>query len=136
MRTAVFVLLAIGISLGAAARPARAQAPDSTYLARGRTVYALFTNDKLDELWEHFGPEMHAMAVSVPRFEQFRKTILDRFGKETKLLDEHVEHQDSLIVYVRESRFEKVDEPVNVTWAFHPDGKVAKFGFQMARGQG
>jgi hypothetical protein len=135
MRTPIYALLAIGFSFGVRPLPARAQAPDSTYLARGRSVYAMFTNDELGQLWEQFGPEMHAMAVSVPRFEQFRKTILGRFGKETELLHESVEHEDSLIVYVRESRFEKVDSPVRVTWSFHPDGKVAKFGFQMAGAQ-
>lgn len=130
MHTAICAVVGIGLSLAAAPRPVLAQAPDSTFLARGRTVVALFANDDIDQLWTHFGPEMHSMAGSVSRFENFRKQILARFGKETAVLHENVQHEDSLIVYVRESRFEKVNGPVDVTWSFHPDGKVAKFQFR------
>ena len=131
MRTTLYALFGIVFSLGLRPPSVCAQAPDTTYLARGRSVFALFTNDKLQQLWAQFGPEMRGMARSVSRFEGFRKTILTRYGKETKVLQESVEHEGDLIVYVRESRFDKAHTPVQVRWSFHPDGKVAAFQFQM-----
>lgn len=127
MRTLTPCLIAVAFLPVFRPAPAAGQAHDEEFLRRGRVVFELFSEGKLDALWDYFGPEMRGMAVSVGQFGKFRENVLARFGKETELIAEEVVHADDLIVYERRGRFDRAERPVLVRWSFHPDGTVAKF---------
>jgi hypothetical protein len=127
MRGLTSGMLAVALLPTVLPTAAAAQAHDEEFLRRGRIVFELFSQGRLDELWEYFGPEMRGMAVSVAQFGKFRENVLARFGRETELIGEAVVHADDLIVYERRGRFEHAERPVLVRWSFHPDGLVARF---------
>lgn len=110
-----------------AATPTRTPAEQAAF-TRGKVLMAEFLALKVGRLWNTFSPDVQAQYGSLDGFTAFRKTGIEQYGKETKLVRERTFMQGGEAVYVRSSIYEKYPDQV---WAFvmgFTGQKVTSFG--------
>lgn len=122
--TAALALLVLNPSAAAqsaAPVPARPAAPaartptEQAALTRGRALMTEFLASKLDRLWNAFTPDVRGQWGTLDGFRAFRKTGIEQYGAETRVVRERTFMQGGEAVYVRSSIYEKFPDQV---WAF------------------
>ena len=79
-------------------------------------------------MWTEFDDRMRAaMGGEVAKFETVLESITAQTGSIRECVSEEVSQKDGLWLYRGMCRFEKVDQPLVVQYAFTPFGKVAGF---------
>lgn len=95
---------------------------------RGQALMAEFLALKVERLWNTFTPDVQAQYGTLAGFTSFRKTGIEQYGKETRVVRERTFTQGGEAVYVRSSIYEKYPDQV---WAFvvgFTGQKVTSFG--------
>ncbi|CAM3626764.1 hypothetical protein [Deinococcus frigens] len=103
-------------------------AAEQAALTRGRALMTEFLAVKLDRLWNVFTPDVQGQWGTLNGFTAFRKTGVEQYGRETKLVRERTFMQGGEAVYVRSSIYQKYPDQV---WAFvmgFTGDKVTTFG--------
>lgn len=107
--------------------PARTPAEQAAF-TRGRALMTEFLALRVGRLWTTFAPDVQAQYGTLDGFTAFRKTGIEQYGKETRLVRERTFMQGGEAVYVRSSIYEKYPDQV---WAFvmgFTGQKVTSFG--------
>ncbi|MDV6375521.1 hypothetical protein [Deinococcus arenicola] len=97
-------------------------------LTRGHALMAEFLALKVERLWNAFTPEVQEQWGTLNGFTAFRKTGIEQYGKETRLVGERTFMQGGEAIYVRSATYEKFPGQV---WAFvmgFTGDKVTTFG--------
>ncbi|WP_188903605.1 hypothetical protein [Deinococcus aerophilus] len=95
--------------------PATRNAPEQAALTRGRALMTGFLAVNLNPLWQSFSPAVRAQWGTLEGFTAFRKTGLEQYGAELRVVRERTFMQGGEAVYVRSAIFEKAPQEV---WAF------------------
>ena len=97
------------------AAPATRSAPEQAALTRGRALMAEFLAVNLGPLWPSFSPAVRAQWGTLEGFTAFRRTGIEQYGAELRVVRERTFMQGGEAVYVRSAIFEKAPQQV---WAF------------------
>ncbi|QFP77212.1 hypothetical protein [Deinococcus sp. AJ005] len=112
-----------------ATAPAATRTPaEQAAFTRGQALMAEFLALKVERLWNTFSPDVQAQYGTLDGFTAFRKTGIEQYGKETRLVRERTFMQGGEAMYVRSSIYEKYPDQV---WAFvmgFTGQKVTSFG--------
>lgn len=97
------------------AAPATRSAPEQAALTRGRALMAEFLAVNLGPLWPSLSPAVRAQWGTLEGFTAFRRTGIEQYGAELRVVRERTFMQGGEAVYVRSAIFEKAPQQV---WAF------------------
>lgn len=112
------------LALVAATAPLSAEAAE---LEAGREATERFYAGEVASLWLGMTEEMQKALGSEAALRAFRAQVEAQLGEERELLAEDVSDAQGFRVYRRVARFEKLDSPVVVQFAFDGDGGIAGF---------
>ncbi|GGL88653.1 hypothetical protein GCM10010840_28290 [Deinococcus aerolatus] len=119
---ALLVLSPSALAQGTTAAPPRPPAAAATRtpaeqaaFTRGRALMTEFLALRLERLWNSFTPAVQGQWGTLDGFTTFRKTGIEQYGRETKLVRERTFMQGNEAVYVRSAIYEKFPDQV---WAF------------------
>jgi murein DD-endopeptidase MepM/ murein hydrolase activator NlpD len=113
----------------------RPASPDPLVLERGRECTRQFYAGELAALWPRFSAEMKAALVAESNLETFRKQVAEQVGAEAEVLREDVLPAGEHTSYRRRARFEKLEQPLLVTWSFDAEGTIVGFTIAPDRSQ-
>ena len=122
-----------GVQAPAASSPSSPSAPaDATIMADGRLWARKFYERDTQALWNQFTPEMQAFMKSKKDLDEFRNEVEGQVGKESKVVEERVEHEGKGVTYVRSATFERSNMRFNLKIGFDASGKIDLFGMKAA----
>ena len=121
---ALLFLLAAG-PLPAQAAPAAA--PDSAMVLRlGRLYTEWFYSDLGDSVIAHASAQVRER-ITAAQLSELLGQLSAQVGTEQEVLSERIAPRDSLSGYLREVRFERLEEPLVLAWTL--DSKGVIYGF-------
>jgi len=130
------LLVPFSIALAAAppkesARPASpaATGADAT-LTEGRNLTQALYRGELAEIWKRLSPAARSLVEAPSRLELLRTSWQDRFGKETKILDEKTDSLAGTRRYLRIATFSKAKTPVEIPWNFDRNNEITTLGIR------
>ncbi len=105
-------------------------------LAAGRTATRRFFEGDDAPLWASFTPDMQAFLGGQPAaLAAFRLQVETELGSELEVLSEELVDQGEQTVYVRTSRFDKLEQRFQVVFAMDADGAFTGFSIQPVRAE-
>ncbi|HEL2980151.1 TPA: M23 family metallopeptidase [Stenotrophomonas maltophilia] len=111
--------------LSLAALTAVAEGPDPRQ--QGAALTAQFYAGHIDALWERMTPKMQAGLQSPQNLVALREQVIAGWGAETGVVSEKVENADGYDTYLRQARFAKSADIIQVVWAIDANGQIAGF---------
>jgi hypothetical protein len=123
-----FTLAPVGSGQGSA------QLTDAQILERGRLLTYFFYAVNIEPVFAQFSPELQAGVGGLEAFRAYRRTGVEQFGEEAKMLDEQTLSENGVKGYVRTATFAKSPKTVwNVVFVFDSvTGTVVNFGIEFA----
>ncbi|WP_102128006.1 hypothetical protein [Deinococcus planocerae] len=116
-----------------AAPPTPAPAPTLDPLARGRELTGLLYSERLEEVWAAFLPAVRADWRDFADFRAYRRSGLEAYGAETRVLGERVTRGGGLTYYTRTATFERGPrEGWTLIFGLDSRGRVQEFGIVEA----
>ncbi len=126
----VLAVGAVGVALALGKPPAD---PDGDPLREhqakrlGRTYTEKFYSGKLEEIWGQFSDEMKGALGTINDLRRFRQLVTEQLGEEEGIVAEKVSRAGGGHLYVRQARFEKYSEIIEVVWVFDERGTIDGF---------
>lgn len=120
----------VAVLIAALATIVLAQPAEEDSLERGRELTAAFYAGEMEPIAAAFVAEMTDAVGGEDGLLAFRDQLLQQYGEEVEVLEEHVEVLGDLMVYTRVARFSNYGGPMIVQWALQPDGKIGGFNVQ------
>ena len=105
---------------------ARATA-DEGDLESGRRYTRMFFAENTSPIWDKMTARMHDALGSEGALLAFRRQVVTQLGAEIGVIEERIDHVQGYRAYIRQSRFEKVDNPIVVAWTFDDKDRIAGF---------
>ncbi len=93
----------------------------------GRKHCDLFYEGQIAALWANMSVEMRSTLVSEENLKALRAQVEEQMGREVAVLSEIEDDVVAAHIYLRTARFEKIDQPIHVQWAFDDAGVVTGF---------
>lgn len=78
----------------------------------GRAAMDMFYNGEIEELWKLFSPKLRDHYGSTEALRAFRDRAIEFLGAETRILEERDGTRGRVFLYVRTSKFERYEHPV------------------------
>ncbi|VUM23536.1 M23 family metallopeptidase [Stenotrophomonas maltophilia] len=94
---------------------------------QGAALTTQFYEGHIDALWERMTPQMQAGLQSPQNLVALREQVLAGWGAETELVSEKVEKVDGFDTYLRQARFARSPDVIQVLWAIDADGRIGGF---------
>ncbi len=94
---------------------------------QGAALTTQFYEGHIDALWERMTPQMQAGLQSPQNLVALREQVLAGWGAETELVSEKVEKVDGFDTYLRQARFARSPDLIQVLWAIDADGRIGGF---------
>ena len=102
-------------------------ADESSDLDVGRNYTQMFFDDDISPVWNKMTDQMQTALKSEKALRDFRGQVQAQLGSEKSVVDERVDEVQGHRVYVRRSMFEKVGQPIVVSWTFDDEDQIASF---------
>jgi len=118
--------LLLAAPLAAQAGAPAARLDSAATIADGRKYTAWFYGGRGDSVFAHSSPAVQAK-ISATQINDIQGQLVAQVGNEQSVLSERVVARDSLSGYVREARFELMDEPLMIVFTLGRSGEI--FGF-------
>ncbi|WP_216324352.1 hypothetical protein [Deinococcus aestuarii] len=115
--------------------PTPSPAPTSTLdpIARGRELTGLLYSERLEEVWAAFLPAVRADWRDLADFRAYRRSGLEAYGAETRVLGERVTRGGGLTYYTRTATFERGPRGGwTLIFGLDSRGRVQEFGIVEA----
>lgn len=100
---------------------------DEARISQARQTAGDFLGGKLDEVWEAFSPELRELFGTKEKLQSFREDLTAGFGHEAEVLGETTEHDGTMQVYVRRSRWTASEAAIVMRLAVGAGGQVTGF---------
>jgi hypothetical protein len=113
-------------SAAAPTTEATARLDSATTIADGRKYTAWFYSDLGDSLFAHSSPQVQDK-ISAAQLPEIHAQLTGQVGTEVEVISERVVARDSLSAYLREAKFELIDEPLVVAFTLGRTGLI--YGF-------
>ncbi len=123
-------LAIICLIAGGALSVTQAQMNEAATMEQGRELTALFYAGELATVWQRFDHRMQGALGSQQNLAAFRTKVDQELGQEKEIIRESAGQQQGYNVYVRLSKFDKINAPIVVQWAMTETGQVAGFQIQ------
>ena len=128
---AALALLPPAVSAGTvpkASPPPAAQ--DAGTLEEGRKLTTALYAGGVSGIWSRLSPALQTLAGSEERLAQLAAGWIEKYGRETKVLEEKTDSLAGARRYLRVAAFEKAKDPVEVPWNFDEKGRIATIGLR------
>lgn len=109
-----------------AAAPAGAHLDSAATIATGRKYTEWFYADLGDSLIAHSSDQVKEK-VTAAQLSEFQGQLVSQVGSEVEVISERVVARDTLSAYLREARFEMMEEPLVVAFTLGSSGQI--YGF-------
>ena len=110
-----------------AASAATVAPADAPVLSDGRRWTAKFYARETQALWDQFSPRVQGLFKSKSGLDAFCDEV-ETLGKESKVVEEHVDHQGDVAHYVRTVVYDKRSSRFAVVIGFDSSRHIVKFG--------
>lgn len=126
--TLLLALVASAAAVPTAAQeaPAAAHLDSAATIAAGRTYTEWFFSDLGDSLLAHSSAQVREK-ITAAQLSEFLAQLLTQAGGEVDVLSETVAVSDSFSSYLRETKFELIEEPLVVIFSLGPATEI--YGF-------
>ena len=111
---------------GAPPASAPARLDSAATIAAGRKYTEWFYADRGDSIVAHSSPQVQAK-ITAQQLSEIQGQLAAQVGGEAQVLSEQVVAKDTLTAYLREARFELMDEPLVLAFTLGRTGLI--YGF-------
>jgi len=124
--SALLIVSPAGAQSGAPAAAPAAQLDSAATIATGRRYTEWFYNDLGDSIMAHSSAQVKEK-VTAAQLSEFQGQLISQVGSEVEVISERYVSRDTLSAYLREARFEMMDEPLVVAFTLGASGDI--YGF-------
>ncbi len=102
-------------------------ANESDELDVGRNYTRMFFNNDISPIWNKMTDQMQNSLRSETALQDFYNQVQTQIGSEKSIVDERVDEIEGHRIYVRHSLFDKVEQPIVISWTFDDQDRIAGF---------
>jgi Peptidase family M23 len=106
---------------------ARALPESDGALEHGQRLTTDLFHGRYETIWRQMTPEMQKAIGSEAALGRFMEKVRAEAGTEKDVIRESIQQQAELETYLRYSRFDRMPNPVVVSFSFTPDRRIADF---------